>query len=55
MEVQAEAKDAITGRRTEGRRIMLLRLLHLRMKITKKIGRKMIESQDSHQFQKQCV
>lgn len=43
VEMQAKAKDAVTGR-TEGRRIRPLRLLHLRTKVTKeKIERKIVE------------
>lgn len=55
MEMRAKAKGGVTGRRTEGGRIRLLRLLHLRMKVTQeKIERKIVESsQDSHQFPKQ--
>lgn len=44
MEMQANAKDAITGRRTEHGRIGSLRLIHLRMKVTQeKIERKIVE------------
>lgn len=36
MEMQAKAKDAVTGRRTEGGRIRPVGLSHLRMEVTQR-------------------
>lgn len=42
MEMQAKVKRAVAGRRTESRRVRLLRFLHLRMKVTKKMKRRLV-------------